>query len=142
MNKALEEAEFALAEEEVPVGAVIVRDGMLLGRGHNRIQSLNDPTAHAEMLAITAACEQAGEPRLEGADLFVTLEPCAMCAGAIVLARISRIFIAVDDPRAGACGSVFDIVREPRLNHRVEVYRGIQAERSQKLLVRFFAERR
>ncbi len=142
MNKALEEAEQALAEEEVPVGAVVVRDGMLLGRGHNRMQSLSDPTAHAEMLAITAACERVGEPRLEGADLFVTLEPCAMCAGAVILARINRLFIAVDDLKTGACGSVFDVVREPRLNHRVEVYRGVLSERSQDLLAKFFATRR
>jgi len=138
MAQALAEAELALSEDEIPVGAVVVRDGVLLGRGHNRMRSLNDPTAHAEILAITAACNKTGDLRLDNTDLYVTLEPCAMCAGAIVLARIKRLYYGTVDPKTGACGSVFDIVREPRLNHQVEVYNGIEEEKAAELLERFF----
>lgn len=142
MNQALAEAQLAMDEDEVPVGAVIVKDGRLIGRGHNRNRALSDPTAHAEMIAITAACQALNEPRLEGADLFVTLEPCAMCAGAVVLARIARLYYGAADLRAGGCGSVFDIVREQRLNHRVEVYPGLGATESKNLLDIFFCEKR
>ena len=142
MNLALKEAQQAMEEDEVPVGAVVIRDGLLLGKGHNQTRALRDPTAHSEILAITAACQTSGEEYLTGADLFVTLEPCAMCAGAIVLARISRLFFSAWDPKTGACGSVFDIVREPRLNHNVEVYSGIYAVGSQKLMDEFFAKLR
>lgn len=138
MSLALSEAERALSEKEVPVGAVIVRDRILIGRGFNRTRGLNDPTAHAEMIAITAACETIGDSRLEGAELYVTLEPCSMCAGAIVLARIKRVYYAAADPKSGACGSVFDILREPRLNHKVEVYAGLEKEKSAALLAEFF----
>ena len=142
MSMALEEAHQAMEENEVPVGAVVVRDGLLLGKGHNRTHALSDPTAHAEILSITAACQATGEEHLTGADVFVTLEPCAMCAGAIVLARLARLYFAAWDPKAGACGSVFDIVREPRLNHGVEVYSGIYAIEAQKLLDDFFSKLR
>ncbi len=138
MELALREAEDALSEDEVPVGAVIVKNGIILGRGHNRIKSLADPTAHAEIIAITAACENVGEPRLEGADLYVTLEPCAMCAGAIVLSKLKRLYFGTFDLKTGACGSIFDIVREPRLNHQVEVYHDLLAVRSRELLEMFF----
>ncbi len=139
MDQALIEATRAAGEGEVPVGAVVVKDGRLLGRGHNRTRALSDPTAHAEILAISAACQAVDGGHLAGADIYVTLEPCAMCAGAIVLARLSRLYFGARDPKAGACGSVFDIVREPRLNHAVEVYAGIGADRAQELLDEFFA---
>ncbi len=142
MNLALKEAEIALMEDETPVGAVVVLDGRLIGRGHNQPRGLNDPTAHAEILAITAACQAIGRSRLEGAELYVTLEPCSMCAGAIVLARIGKLYYGADDAKAGACGSVFDIVREPRLNHQVEVYGGFMAVESARLLSEFFAMKR
>lgn len=140
---AFEEAQLAFEEGEVPVGAVIVRGGRILGRGHNRMQALNDPTAHAEMLAITAACGTLSEGRLDGCDLYTTLEPCPMCAGAIVLARITRLFYAAADPRMGACGSVIDIVRDERLCRRVEVYQQTQFEKEAgELLERFFKIKR
>ncbi|NQU04849.1 MAG: nucleoside deaminase [Calditrichaeota bacterium] len=139
MALALAEAEQALSEDEVPVGAVIVKDNKVLGRGYNRTRALCDPTAHAEILAITAACLTLHSEHLEGADIYVTLEPCAMCAGAIVLARLSRLYFGVHDKKAGACGSVFDIIREPRLNHKVDVYSGIAADETEKLLREFFS---
>ena len=142
MKEALKEAEKALELDEVPVGAVVVRDGVLLGKGFNRTRSLSDPTAHAEIMAITAACQAIGSERLKDADIYVTLEPCVMCAGAIVLARISRLYFGVHDHKAGGCGSVFDIVREPRLNHIVEVYPGIRADEAHVLLDEFFKELR
>ncbi len=142
MKLALDEARLAFQEEEVPVGAVIVRSGRLLGRGHNRTRSLKDPTAHAEMIAITSACETAGEERLENADLYVTLEPCSMCAGAIVLARIKRLFYATADLKTGACGSIVDLIRDPRLNHQVEVYQGLCESDASNLLSEFFTSLR
>ncbi len=138
MRIAFAEAEFAAKEGEVPVGAIIVQDGIILGKGHNRNKALCDPTAHAEILAITAACTKLETTRLENADLYVTLEPCPMCAGAIVLARIKRLFFGCFDPKSGACGSLFDVVRDPRLNHRVEVYSGILADESSRMLEGFF----
>jgi len=142
MRLALEEAKLALAEDEVPVGAVVVRDGALLGRGHNRNRALADPTAHAEMLALTAACQAAQEARLDGADIYVTLEPCPMCAGALVWARIGRLYYGASDPRAGACGSLMDIVRDPRLGHRMEVYGGLGEKESRDLMTQFFKKLR
>ncbi len=142
MDLALAEARQAAGEDEIPVGAVVVKDGRLLGRGHNRSRALSDPTAHAEILAITAACQAEGSDHLEGADIYVTLEPCAMCAGAIVLARLARLYFGARDLKAGACGSVFDIVREPRLNHTVEVYSGICADEAQRMLDEFFEKLR
>ena len=139
---ALSEARQAFEEDEVPVGAVIVRDERLLGRGHNRTRALGDPTAHAEILAITAACQTLDSEHLEGADIYVTLEPCSMCAGAIVLARLSKLCFGASDPKAGACGSVFDIVREPRLNHSVEVFAGMLSDEAQQILDDFFRKLR
>lgn len=121
MEEALREAKKAAAMGEIPVGAVIVKDGRIIARGHNRTETDRDPTAHAEMIAIRAAAEALGGWRLVGCTMYVTLEPCSMCAGAIVWARIEKLVIGTMDPKGGACGSVFDIVREPRLNHRVEV---------------------
>ena len=142
MDLAIQEARCAFDEDEVPVGAVIVKDGILLGRGHNLMRKLCDPTAHAEIIAITAACEKINQPRLQGADIFVTLEPCSMCAGALVLARIKRLYFAVYDDKTGACGSVFDIVREPRLNHIIEVYSGLEEDRCKALMEEFFKTKR
>ncbi len=142
MLEAIRLAEQAAGAGEVPVGALIVKDGRILGRAHNQVESLHDPTAHAEMIAITQAAEALENWRLEGAEIFVTLEPCAMCAGALVLGRVSRIVYGADDPVAGACGSVFNIVAEKRLNHRIPVVKGVQGERCGELLRSFFRSRR
>jgi len=138
MRLALAEAEKAYQEDEVPVGAVVVRDGRIIGRGHNRTEHLQDPTAHAEILAIGAAASAMGSWRLEGAGIYVTIEPCSMCAGALVLARMERLVFGARDPKAGACGSVLDIVRNDRLNHRVEVTEGVLADEATELLQAFF----
>jgi tRNA(adenine34) deaminase len=139
MEYALREAELAGKRKEVPVGAVVVRENRIIGKGYNQIESLQDPTAHAEMIAITAAANQLGSRRLEECTLYVTLEPCPMCAGAIVLARLPRLVYGAEDPKAGACGTLFDIVRDTRLNHRVETVGGILADRCGALLKEFFS---
>lgn len=129
LRQALREAEAAQEADEVPIGAVVVHEGQIIGRGHNQNKTLQDPTAHAEMIAISAACNRVQSRYLEQATLYVTVEPCSMCAGAIVLARLGRLVFGAADPKAGACGSLFDLVRDPRLNHRVEVTSGVlQAE--------------
>ena len=125
MESALREAEQALKRKEVPIGAVIVHKSRIIGRGYNQIETLQDPTAHAEMIAITAAAGDLGNRRLEECTLYVTLEPCAMCAGAIVLARIPRVVFGATDPKAGACGTLYNIVQDDRLNHRVELEGGV-----------------
>ena len=127
---------------EVPVGAVIVHGGRVIARAHNQVETLRDATAHAEMIAITQAAESLENWRLEGAEMFVTLEPCAMCSGAMVLSRVARVVYGADDPVAGACGSVFNIVSEKRLNHRIPVVKGVMADRSSELLKSFFRARR
>jgi tRNA(adenine34) deaminase len=142
MEEALRLAGRAVEAGEVPVGAVIVKDGRILGRAHNQVETLRDATAHAEMIAITQAAEALENWRLEGAEIFVTLEPCAMCAGALVLSRVARIVYGADDPIAGACGSTFNIVDEKRLNHRIPVVKGVLAERCGTLLRDFFRDRR
>ena len=142
MRAAIAEAGFALDEDEVPIGAVVVHDGRIIGRGHNQRETLNDPTAHAEMIAITAAAGHLQSWRLEGCTLFVTLEPCAMCAGAIVLARIPRLVFGAKDPKAGACVSLFTILTDDRLNHRVEMTHGVLREECAEVLQRFFAKQR
>ena len=139
---ALDEARLAAAEGEVPVGAVVVKDGVVLARNRNRREATEDPTAHAERLALTAAAQRLGTWRLEGCTLYVTLEPCAMCAGAVVLARVPRVVYGATDPKAGAAGSVMDVLRHPRLNHRAEVDGGVLAEECGAVLVQFFAARR
>ncbi|MGH7918149.1 MAG: tRNA adenosine(34) deaminase TadA, partial [Candidatus Binataceae bacterium] len=126
----------------VPVGAVLVRDGNILAAAHNRPLSLNDPTAHAEILAIRAAAARIGAYRLTGAAIYVTMEPCVMCVGAIVHARISRIYYGARDDKAGALGSVYDIGRDGRLNHRVEAHGGLLARECGEILSQFFAMRR
>lgn len=140
MRVALTEAERAYALGEVPVGAVVVREGLILGRGYNQTETLKDPTAHAEILAITSACQAAEDWRLDGAVLYCTLEPCSMCAGAAVLARIARIVFGAADPRFGACGSLFTIPNDPRLNHRVELEGGVMAEEVAAMMRAFFRE--
>ena len=138
MESALREAEQALKRKEVPIGAVIVHNSRIIGRGYNQTESLQDPTAHAEMIAITAAATGLGTRRLEGCVLYVTLEPCAMCAGAIVLARLPKIVFGAHDPKAGACGTLFNIVQDVRLNHKAEVVSGVFAEKCGGMLSDFF----
>lgn len=140
MRVALTEAEKAYRIGEVPVGAVIIRDGQILGRGYNQTEKLKDPTAHAEILAITSACQAVEDWRLDGAVLYCTLEPCSMCAGAAVLARIEKIVFGAADPKFGACGSIFTIPLEPRLNHRVELQGGIMADEVAAMMRSFFRE--
>jgi tRNA(adenine34) deaminase len=142
MALALDEAQAAAAHDDVPIGAVVVHNGAVIARAHNRRECDRDPTAHAELLALQQAAAALGRWRLTGCTLYVTLEPCAMCAGALVLARIDRLVYGCDDPKAGACGSVHDLVREPRLNHRIDVARGVLAEECGRILTEFFADRR
>ena len=142
MRAALREAEASAEVDEVPVGCVIVHDGIVIGRGHNQVESLRDATAHAEIVAIGAASNALDSWRLHECTLYVTLEPCAMCAGAIVLARMGRLVYGALDPKAGACGSVLDVIHEPRLNHRVEIVGGVLAEECGALLKEFFAAKR
>ncbi len=142
MLAALAEARAAEESEDVPVGAVVVRGERIIGRGCNQREKLQDPTAHAEMIALTAAAAEVGSWRLEGCTIYVTLEPCAMCAGALVLARIDRLVFGAADPKAGACGSLYEIPTDRRLNHRVAVEGGVLAEECADLLRAFFARRR
>lgn len=142
MKMALDEARLAPDKGEVPIGAVLVYEGEVLARAHNFKETLNDPTAHAELLVLKEAARRLGRWRLTGAHLYVTMEPCSMCAGAIVQARISRLVFGVRDPKAGACGSVFNIPQEPRLNHRVEIFNGALEQEIQELLQRFFSRLR
>lgn len=142
MRIALREAERAATHDDVPIGAAVVRAGEVLAAAGNERELRADPTAHAEILALRSAAQALGGWRIPDATLYVTLEPCAMCAGAIVLARIDRIVYGATDPKAGAAGSVFDILAEPRLNHRPVVKSGLLADESAALLRGFFAERR
>jgi tRNA(adenine34) deaminase len=142
MQAALRLARAAAVREEVPIGAVIVADGETLAEAHNETIQRRDPTAHAELLAIHRALHRAGQDRLLFATLYVTLEPCAQCAGAIVLAKVGRVVYGAADQRVGMAGSVYDLLRHPRLNHRPEVVGGLFAEDSAELLKRFFQARR
>jgi tRNA(adenine34) deaminase len=142
MRLALREAERALEHDDVPIGAVIVHDGEVLASARNERELRRDPTAHAEVLAMREASSRLGSWRLLDTVLYVTLEPCAMCAGAIVLGRVPRVVYAADDPKAGAAGSVLDVLAEPRLNHRPVVARGLLAGEAADLLRAFFASRR
>jgi tRNA(adenine34) deaminase len=135
-------AEQSAGRDEVPVGCVVVHDGIIVGRGHNQTETLQDATAHAEILAIGAASNTLGSWRLLDCTLYVTLEPCAMCAGAMVLARIGRLVYGARDPKAGACGSVLDVIHEPRLNHRVQVTEGVLADECGAILREFFRRKR
>jgi tRNA(adenine34) deaminase len=138
MKQALVEAQRAYEADEVPVGAVVVHDGKIIGKGHNQIEVLQDPTAHAEMIAITAAANHLESRRLEKCTLYVTLEPCVMCAGAIVHARIPTLVFGAYDPKAGACGTLFNLVEDKRLNHQVHVVGGVSDKESEELLKGFF----
>jgi len=142
MRVALALAEEAARAGEVPVGAVVVQDGKIVGRGANRPVTDSDPAAHAEIIALRDAGRTVGNYRLTGCNLYVTIEPCAMCAGAIMHARIARVVFGARDPKTGACGSVVDLFADPRMNHHTEVEEGLLAEESGGLLSRFFAERR
>jgi tRNA(adenine34) deaminase len=142
MRLALREAERALEHDDIPVGAIVVLDGEVIGTGHNERELRADPTAHAELIALRDAARALGTWRVLESVLYVTLEPCAMCAGAIVLARVPRVVFGASDPKAGAAGSVLDVLGEPRLNHRPQVESGLLAEESADLLRSFFASRR
>jgi len=142
MRLALREAARALEHDDVPIGAVIVRDGELIGSGRNERELREDPTAHAEMIALREAARALGSWRVLDAVMYVTLEPCAMCAGAIVLARVPRVIFGASDPNAGAAGSVLNVLAEPRLNHHPQVEGGLLAGESAELLQTFFASRR
>ena len=142
MQAALAEAQKAAAEGEVPIGAVIMHEGEIVARGQNRVLRDVDPTAHAEMVALREAAKVLGNYRLNGCTLYVTLEPCAMCAGAMIHARLDRLVFAAADPKAGACGSVLSVLNHPQLNHQMQVEQGILADEAGKLLRNFFRERR
>jgi tRNA(adenine34) deaminase len=142
MRLALREADQAVAHEDIPVGAIVVKDGEVIGSGHNERELREDPTAHAEMIALREAARALGSWRVLDSVLYVTLEPCAMCAGAIVLARVPRVVYGASDPKAGAAGSVLNILDERRFNHRPQVETGLLAEESADLLRSFFATRR
>jgi len=142
MEHALKEAETALRRDEVPVGAVIVFDGQIIGRGSNQVEMLKDPTAHAEMIALTAAASFLGSKHLRKCSVYVTVEPCAMCAGAIVLARIPLLVFGAYDPKAGACSSLYNITNDPRLNHRGHTVGGVLEEKCGNLLKDFFKLKR
>lgn len=142
MRAAIREALAAQHDGDVPIGAVVVREGRIIGRGCNQREKLNDPTAHAEMLALTAASAFVRRWRLEGCTLYVTLEPCTMCAGAIVLARIDRLVFGAPDPKAGACVSLYSIPTDQRLNHRVEIGKPVLTDECAALLQAFFAKQR
>ena len=142
LQLAIAEARQAELSGEVPVGSIIIRDGEVIARGHNRVITDSDPTAHAEIVALRAAGIALQNYRLEGCDLYTTLEPCAMCAGAILHARIRRLIYAAPDPKAGACGSVLAVLNHPQLNHRVEVTSGLLADECGAMLTAFFRSRR
>ena len=142
MQEALKEANAAAAEGEVPIGAVIVRDGEIIARAHNRTEQAKDPTAHAEILAIREAAARLGGWRLPGCSMYVTVEPCSMCAGAIVWSRIERLYIGAMDPKAGACGSLYNIPCDSRLNHNVEIETGLMGEECSRLMKDFFRKLR
>ncbi len=142
MQVALAEARLAAEAGEVPIGAVVVHEGAIIARGQNRVLREVDPTAHAEIVALRAAAKALGNYRLAGCALYVTVEPCAMCAGAMIHARIDRVVYAATDPKAGACGSVLAVLNHPQLNHKIQVEQGIAADESAELLRNFFRERR
>jgi len=142
MSEALKEARKALEEDEVPVGAVIVFKGEIIARGHNQVERLKDPTAHAEMLALTSATNYLGNKWLSAASMYVTIEPCSMCAGALVLSRLKNLYFGAKDPKTGACGSIINIVNHKKLNHRIKVKGGILEQECGSLLKEFFKNKR
>jgi len=142
MQEALKEAQRAFEEDEVPVGAVIVHKGQIIARGHNQVELLKDPTAHAEMLALTSATNYLGTKWLNDASLYVTIEPCSMCAGALVLSRIKEVYFGASDPKTGACGSIVNIANHRKLNHRIKIKKGILEAECGSLLKDFFKKKR
>ena len=142
MQVAVEQARIAEENDDIPIGAVIVCDNRIIGKAYNQREQLNDPTAHAEIIALTQAAAALENWHLNGCTMYVTLEPCPMCAGALVLARVDRLVYGCDDPKAGACKSLYNIVQDERLNHRLEVTSGVLAEQCSKLLQGFFQKRR
>lgn len=142
MREAIKLAQTAAEKEEIPVGAVIIFKDQVIARAYNQVELLKDPTAHAEMIALTQATHSLGQKWLVGCAMYVTVEPCSMCAGALVLARISRLCFGAHDPKAGACGSVLNIVQHGQLNHRVDVFSGIEGELCGQLLKKFFLDQR
>ena len=138
MFTALQVAEKALEENEVPVGAVVVKENKIIGRGYNQVERLKDATAHAEMIAITAAANHLGNWRLNECSIYVTLEPCIMCTGALLASRIKELFFSTFDPKFGACGSVYNLAEDGKTNHKIKVYSGTYADESKKLLEEFF----
>ncbi len=142
MEEALKEAKKAAAMGEIPIGAIIVKDGSIIGRGHNETETGSDPTAHAEIVAIRQAAKRLGGWKLPGCSMYVTVEPCSMCAGAIVWARIAKLYIGVMDPKSGACGSVFNIPQEKKLNHYVEIETGLMQEACASIMKDFFKDLR
>jgi len=142
MFAALAEAEKAMEEKEVPVGAVVVHNGKIIGRGYNQVEKLNDPTAHAEMIALTAASAGLNNKSLDECDLYVTVEPCVMCTGAIILSKIRNVYFGAYEPKFGACGSLYNIIQNEKNNHKPNVYSGIYADESKSLLEEFFRSKR
>lgn len=142
MFAALQEAEKALEDDEVPVGAVVVKDNKIIGRGYNQVERLKDATAHAEMIALTAASSYTGSWRLNDCEIYVTLEPCIMCTGALLASRIKRLYFSAFDPKFGACGSLYNLAEEGLYNHRIKVVSGTYAEESRSLMTRFFKNMR
>jgi tRNA(adenine34) deaminase len=142
MEIALKEAEIAFDRDEVPIGCIIVHNNRVIAKSHNSIELLNDPTAHAEMLAITSAVENLNSKTLKGCSMYVTLEPCSMCAGALVLSKIDNLYFGAYDPKSGACGSILNITNHKKLNHRINVLGGILDEKCGLLLKAFFEKKR
>ena len=142
MSEALKEAGKAFEADEVPVGAIIVHEGRVIGRAHNQIKLLKDPTAHAEMIAITQASSALSNERLSDAVMYATIEPCAMCAGALILARVKRLVYGADDPKTGACGSIVNITNNKKFNHRIKVEKGVLEKECASLLKEFFKKKR
>ncbi len=142
MFSALQEAEKALEIDEVPVGAVVVHENKIIGRGYNQVERLKDPTAHAEMIAITAAANHLSDWRLTDCDIYVTLEPCVMCTGALLAARINSIYFSAFDSKFGACGSLYNLAEEGKYNHKIKIFSGIYSLESEKLLKDFFLKKR
>ncbi len=142
MNSAFREAEYAMEKDEIPVGAVIVKDGIIIAKGYNQVEMLIDPTAHAEIIAITAACNNLNSKNLSGCDLYVTLEPCAMCAGAIINSKISRVFFGAQEPKTGACTSLYSLLSDGKNIHKAQVYHGLMEDRVVALMKHFFFNKR
>ncbi|MEO8399705.1 MAG: nucleoside deaminase [Ignavibacteriaceae bacterium] len=140
MYAALQEAEKAFEEEEIPIGAVVIYNNKIIGKGYNQVERLKDATAHAEMIALTAASNYLQDWRLNECDMFVTLEPCIMCTGALLAARIRNIYFASFDPKFGACGSVYNLAEEGKTNHKIKIFSGIHSNESDQLLKKFFGE--